>query len=292
MSRSSPPPAGKKGKKRPKAGSRRPAAKAPCTKTAPSKSASVRDVLEHVAQLTYTAIAQEIHVGNVAIYTSVNGRPFLFSKMRGLKPLNHDLASLDAEEWAMQFAQQRFACLLRHANARRVCSTLAGLTPQPRPKEVHDAGEFKDTNNESFVDLIVSFIAKQGTPQYQAHAADMLEAVTKHAADTKDQALKGSVPRGASTLSKKLNLYSARLRAAGIGFERDRSNGGRMTLTQLVDGDSNGPSKEAKTTQNGVPSDVPSNAPNTDTADKTRSSAQMDAIRRARELRIDMRVPE
>ena len=292
MSKASPRTSGQKGKTRPKAGSPRPIAKVPCSRMAPSDSASFADVLERVTQNVYTAIMQELHVGNVVIYTSVNGRPFLFAEMRGLKPLNHDLASLDAEEWVMQLALQRFDCILRHINVRRVCTALAGLEPQPRPEEVHDAGEIKNKNNESFVDLIVSFAAKQGTPKYQAYAAEMLEAVAKHAADTKDPALKGSVPGGASTLSKMLKEYSPRLRAAGIGFERDRSNGGRMTLTKLVDGDSPVPSKKAETTQNGVPSTVPSTAPNADTADKTRSSAEMDAIRHARESRIDKRVPE
>ena len=292
MRKASPRATGKKGTNRPKAGSPRPIAKAPCTGTAPSDSASFADVLERVTQLVYTAIMQEIHVGNVVLYTSVNGRPFLSSEMRGLKPLNHDLASLDAEEWVMQLALQRFDCILRHINVRRVCSALAGLEPQPRPEEVHDAGEIKNKNNESFVDLIVSFAAKQGTPDYVAYAAEMLEAVAKHAAVTKDPALKGSVPGGASTLSKMLKEYSPRLRAAGIGFERDRSNGGRMTLTKLVDGDSPVPSKKAETTQTAVPSNSPSNAPNADTADKTRSSAEMDAIRHAKESRIDKRVPE
>ena len=292
MSSSSPPPPGKNGKKQPKAGARRPAAKAPCTRTPPRNSASFADVLEGVAQLSYAAIVQEIIVGTVVVYPSVNGRPFLFSKIRGLKPLNHDLASLDAEEWVLQLAQQRYACLLRHAHARRICLTLAGREPQPRPEEVHDAGEIKNKNNEAFVALIVSFAAKQGTSQYRAHAANMLAALAKHAADTKEPALKGCVPHGASTLSRMLNEYSPRLLAAGIRFERDRSNGGRMTLTKLVDDDSPVPSKKAETTQTGVPSESPSNAPNADTADKTRSSAEMDAIRHAKESRIDKRVPE
>ena len=292
MSKASPRASGKTGKQRPKAGSPRPIAKVPCSRMAPSDSASFADVLERVTQLAYTAIMQEIHVGNVVLYTSVNGRPFLSSEMRGLKPLNHDLASLDAEEWVMQLALQRFDCILRHINVRRVCSALSGLEPQPRPEEVHDAGEIKNKNNESFVDLIVSFAAKQGTPDYKAYAAEMLEAVAKHAAETNDPALKGSVPGGASTLSKMLKEYSPRLRAAGIGFERDRSNGGRMTLTKLVDGDSPVPSKKAETTQTAVPSNSPSNAPNADIADKTRPSAEMDAIQRAKALRVNKRVPE
>jgi hypothetical protein len=65
-----------------------------------------------------------------------------------------------------------------------------------------------------------------------------------------------------------------------------------MTLTKLVDGDSSVSSKKAETTQTGAPSKSPSNAQNADTADKTRSSAEMDAIRHARESRIDKRVPE
>lgn len=292
MSKASPRASGKTGKQRPKAGSPRPIAKVPCSRMAPSDSASFADVLERVTQLAYTAIRQELHVGNVVIYTSVNGRPFLFAEMRGLKPLNHDLASLDVEEWVMQLALQRFDCILRHINVRRVCTALAGLEPQPRPEEVHDAGEIKNKNNESFVDLIVSFIAKQGTPEYQAYAAEMLEAVAKHAADTNDPALKGSVPRGASTLSKMLKEYSPRLRAAGIGFKRDRSNGGRMTLTKLKDGDSPVSSKKAETTQTAVPSNSPSNAPNADIGDKTRPSAEMDAIQRAKALRVNKRVLE
>jgi hypothetical protein len=292
MSRSSPLPPGKNGKKRPNAGSRRPAAKVPCTKTPPHHSASSADILERAAQLSYTAIVREILAGTVVVYPSVNGRPFLFSKIRGLKPLNHDLASLDAEEWVMQLAHQRFACLLRNAHARRICSALAGREPQPRPEEVHDAGEIKNKNNEAFVALIVSFAAKQGTSQYRAHAANMLAALAKHAADTKEPALKGCVPHGASTLSRMLNEYSPRLLAAGIKFERERSNGGRMTLTRLVDDDSNVPPKEAETTQTGVPSKPPSDAPGANSAQKSESAASLDAIRHARELRIGKRVPE
>ena len=292
MSKASPRASGKTGKQRPKAGSPRPIAKVPCSRMAPSDSASFADVLERVTQLSYTAIRQELHVGNAVIYTSVNGRPFLFAEMRGLKPLNHDLASLDVEEWVMQLALQRFDCILRHVNVRRVCTALAGVEPQPRPQEVHDAGEFKDKNNEAFVDLTVSFSAKQGTQKYKALAADCLDAMSKYAAETEDPVLIRSVPRSASRLSKLLKEYSPRLRAAGIAFERERSNGCWLTLKKLEDGDSSEPSKNAETTQTGVPSKSPSNAPNADTADKTRSSAEMDAIRHARESRIDKRVPE
>lgn len=292
MSKATPRASGKKGTNRSKAGSARPVAKAQCTCIAPSNSASLADVMEHVTRLAYTAIMQELHVGNVVIYTSVNGRPFLSSEMRGLKPLNHDLASLDVEEWVMQLALQRFDCVLRNVNARRICSTLAGLAPQPRPQEVHDAGELRDKNNEAFVDLTVSFLAKQATQTYKALAAECRDAMSKYAAETEDPVLIRNVPRSASRLSKLLKEYSPRLRAAGIGIERERSNGCWLTLTKLEDGDSSVSSTKADTTQNGVPSTVPSTATNADKADKTRSSAEMDAIRHARESRIDKRVPE
>lgn len=274
------------------AGTKRTDTKRRGDQSAPFRPASFVEVQERVTQSVYSEIMMEINAGDVTIYTSINGRPHLHSAVPGLKHINHDLADRDCEEWVMQMARQRFDCILRGTNARRVCKTLAGLQPRPRPDTVTDAGEFSSQTSALFVDLILWFMGKKGVPTYRKRAAECLKEITKEVSTGAPPKRAHAIPRSPAHLSRLISKCAPELLAAGIEVSRKRSDGGWIILKKLPDDNGPMPSESTKTDQSGVQSALPSAAPSAETPEKTRSDAVMDAIRLAKVARTDKRVPD